>query len=81
MRLGERLATDGPRGYYYFTPEQWLQWATGVVSYPQPTLTDEEREAIEVSREFWQAEADCSLGDEKEQGYADALRGLLERNK
>jgi len=49
--------------------------------FVSPTLTDAERKAIEVSREFWQAEADCSLGDEKEQVYADALRGLLERTK
>ena len=27
MRLGEELASDGPVGYYQFTPEQWLTWA------------------------------------------------------
>ena len=46
-----------------------------------PTLTDAEREAIEASREYWQSNADCALGDETDRKHAAALRGLLERNK
>lgn len=46
---------------------------------PQPLLTAEEREAIEASREFWQVEADCALGDETDRRYADTLGGLLAR--
>jgi hypothetical protein len=27
LRLGEELSTNGPNGYYEFTPEQWFEWA------------------------------------------------------
>lgn len=27
LRLGEQICATGPRGYYEFTPAQWLDWA------------------------------------------------------
>ena len=27
MMLGESLSSDGPNGYYTFTPNEWLEWA------------------------------------------------------
>ena len=50
-----------------------------VAAAGEPTLTDEEREAIAASREFWLAEAACELRDETDERYAATLRGLLER--
>lgn len=29
-RLGESLSSTGPKGYYDFTPQQWLSWALGI---------------------------------------------------
>jgi hypothetical protein len=56
-----------------------------VIAASEPMLTDEEREAIEASREFWEVEAACSFGDETDsepdRRYEAALRGLLERTK
>lgn len=26
LRVGERLAADGPHGYYHFTPVEWADW-------------------------------------------------------
>lgn len=59
--------------------------AAVVPLYRAPALTDAEREAIEASREFWQVESDCSLGneldDEINSRYAATLGALLERTK
>lgn len=35
LRVGEQLATDGPPGYYEFTPGQWLQWALITINHDQ----------------------------------------------
>ena len=53
-----------------------------VINSEESTLTDEEREAIEASREFWQVEADCWPDDDTDRHdrrYASVLRALLER--
>jgi len=46
--------------------------------YRSPTLTDEEREAIERSAAAWEADAKMGLSDG---GVARTLRGLLHRLK
>jgi hypothetical protein len=71
-------------------PEVWQQ-GTGVPatdarplyrSPPQPRgwLTNEEREAVEASREFWQVECDSTLGDDTDRRYLAALSNLLARS-
>lgn len=32
MKLGEKLSSNGPEGYYNFTAEQWLQWAEKILT-------------------------------------------------
>jgi hypothetical protein len=51
-------------------------------SPPQPRgwLTNEEREAVEASREFWQVECDSTLGDDTDRRYLAALSNLLARS-
>jgi len=84
-------------------PSGFLSWKDGETRWPksatvplyirpQPTLTDEEREAIRMARSIMLVEHDLSVGEEfngkqprKSSGYwwglSDGLRSLLERTK
>ena len=85
MRLGERLEPVGPLGYYSMSAGGWLQWAAGVVLSRKPTLTDEEREAIEGIVSDFQEIAEFNEERchphyaEKARRRAAMLAGLLER--
>jgi hypothetical protein len=32
IKIGERLSSTGPEGYYNFTADQWLKWAEDTLS-------------------------------------------------
>jgi hypothetical protein len=81
-----RALLEGVNARYAKNPREWtcphMQALDDMTqSEPQPTLTDEELEAVEASREYWQSNADCSLGDETDRKYASALRRVIDRLK
>jgi hypothetical protein len=51
-----------------------------VVEQPRGWLTEEEWEAVEASREFWQVECESTLGDDTDRRYLAALSNLLARS-
>lgn len=48
LTLGESLSKHGPGGYYEYTPDKWLRWARQHVTDRQPSLTQEERSALQA---------------------------------
>jgi len=80
MRLGERLEPVGPLGYYSMSAGGWLQWAAGVVLSRKPTLTDEEREAVDRVRIAFRDMDHNDMTMQQIEDY-EAICDLLQRTK